>query len=150
MWGRNTLLLVHPWILRELFLMQYQFFSVRVTFVMKHHNQLHSGEKRDFFFTYNYTLLFITAGSHGSNSNCEGTWKQKLMQITWGKAAYWLVTHSLLSLLSYEPETTTYNAPINHQLWKCPTDLPTIWSYGGMSSTEFLMSQVTLVCIKLT
>ena len=50
-------------------LMQYLFISVRVTLVMKHCNQIHTGEKRDFFLTYNCTLLFITEGSHGSNSN---------------------------------------------------------------------------------
>ena len=38
-------------------LMQYLFISVRVTLVMKHHNQIHTGEKRNFFF---YLQLHFT------------------------------------------------------------------------------------------
>ncbi|ERE88519.1 hypothetical protein H671_1g3002 [Cricetulus griseus] len=42
------------------------------------------------------------------------------------------------------------SSPINHQLRKFPTSLPTARSYGGIFSVEAPSSPVILACIKLT
>jgi hypothetical protein len=53
------------------------------------------------FLAYTSTALFIIEESQGRNSNMAGTWRQEPMQSPWKGAAYCLVPHDLLSLLSY-------------------------------------------------
>jgi hypothetical protein len=48
--------------------------------------------------------MFIVEGSQDRNSDRAGTWRQEQVQKPWGVAAYWLVPHSLLSLLSYRTQ----------------------------------------------
>jgi hypothetical protein len=87
-----------------------------------------------------------------------GTWRQKLMQRPWRDAAYWLVSHGLLSLLSYRAQNNQPRAQgwhhlpwarpslIDHQLRNCFT----AESHGGIFSIEALSPQMTLACVKLT
>jgi hypothetical protein len=55
------------------------------------------------YLAYTSTSLFIIKGSQDRNSNRTGTWRQELMQKPSRGAAYRLVPHGLLSLLSYKP-----------------------------------------------
>jgi hypothetical protein len=57
--------------------------------------------KERVYLAYTSISLFITKGSQNRNSNREGTWGQKLIQRPLRRAAPWLASHGLLSLLSY-------------------------------------------------
>jgi hypothetical protein len=48
-----------------------------------------------------FISLSIIKGNQDRNSNRAGTWRQGLMQRPWSCALYFLVSHGLLSLLSY-------------------------------------------------
>ena len=62
-----------------------------------------------------------------------GTRRQELIQRLWRSAAYWLVPHGLLSLLSYSTQTTSPEVAlpqqvgpshINYESRKCIAGLP--------------------------
>ena len=54
---------------------------------MKHHDQKQDGEEM-IYLAYASTLQFIIKGYQGRNSNKAKTWRQKLMQKPWRRAAY--------------------------------------------------------------
>jgi hypothetical protein len=107
---------------------------VRVTIaVMKHHDQKQIGEER-VYVAYASISLFITKGSQDWSSSRAGNWKQELMQRSCRDAAYWLISHGSLSLLSYRtrdyrPRGTTHNArgpPTSITNYKCLSGLPNL------------------------
>jgi hypothetical protein len=59
---------------------------------MKHHDQK-KVEEEWIYLAYGSTLLFITEGSQGKNSNKTGTWRQGLIPGSRRSPAYWLVPH---------------------------------------------------------
>ena len=46
-------------------------------------------------------MAWYIKGNQDYSSNMMGIWRQEWMQRPWKSAAYWLVPHTLLSLLSY-------------------------------------------------
>jgi hypothetical protein len=70
---------------------------LRVTIaVMKHHDQKQPGEER-VCLAYSPISLFTTEGRQDRNSNRAETWRQRLMQKPWQRAAYWFALLGLLS-----------------------------------------------------
>ena len=95
-------------------------------------------------------LLFIMEGSQDKNSNRSETWRQELMQKPWRCAAYWLVSHGLLSLLScrtqdHQPRMAppTVGCVLPRQLRKYLTG----GAYEGIFSSEVPSFQITLACV---
>jgi len=99
--------------------------------MMKHHG---GGEGKGLLLGLHF---YITAHDRNQdrNSNRAETRRQELMQRPWRGAEYWLAPHGLLHLLSHGTQdhqprggtwpTTAGPSPVNHQLRKCPTGLPT-------------------------
>ena len=77
--------------------------SVKVSIaVMKHRGQKQLGRKQLTWDAYPDSQSI--EGHQGRNSKWAGTWRQELMQEPWRDAAYCLVPHDLLSLLSYRTQ----------------------------------------------
>lgn len=109
-----------------------------------------------------FISLSIIKGNQDRNSNRAGTWRQGLMQRPWSCALYFLVSHGLLSLLSYRIQNhkprgvSTYNRldlllSVTNQkkknpLWVC---LPTVLSYRCIFLIDNSSPQMTPACAKL-
>lgn len=100
--------------------------------------------------------MFITSGSQGSKSSRAGTWKQELVQESWRSIAYWLVSHGLLSLLSYRTQDHHPRDVPTHKGLVLPTSI-TNWSYsraagfeGGIFSAGGPSTMMTQTCVKMT
>jgi hypothetical protein len=89
-----------------------QFSSVQFSSVQFSSVQFSSVQLRSHF---HITSQFsIIKGSQDRNSSRAGTWRQKLMQRSWGSAAYWLAPHGLLNWLSYRTQDLQLRGSPNH------------------------------------
>jgi hypothetical protein len=68
---------------------------------MKLNTMTTSNSGRKWFLWLMLPMVVTIEGSQDRNSNRAGTWRQELMQRLWRSAAYWLVPHGFLNLISY-------------------------------------------------
>lgn len=108
--------------------------------VVKHYDQEQPGEERVYF-----------ACSWSNRGKTRQEVKQELMQRAWRNAAIQLAPLRLaqpafLTQPRVEPPTVSQPFPHPSSGKKCPTDLPTAPSDGGVFSTVVPSPQVTLAC----
>lgn len=109
----------------------------------------------------NTFILFTVSHSNPSlkevraETTLAGTWRQKLTQRPWRRAAYCLASLCLISMLSYSTqprdatthsELVTPTSIINQE--HCSPGLPTGQSDGSIFSAAIPSSQMSLPCLK--
>jgi hypothetical protein len=109
-------------------------------------------------FGYVSTSQFSIKGSQDWISNRVGSWKQELIYRPRRWVVYWLVTHGLLSLLSYRTKTTRPGMAPPITGWALPHQLlikempyslacsPVLWrhflNWGSLLSDDYSLCQV--------